>query len=380
MLGAAEQSQAARGALERSAARSPELAGHLALRAMAGFGHGLTRSRPFRVARGTRIERVRLRLRSAPRQTRPAAGHWRCWARLEAHGTRVHGKDSPHRTLRSCTGSPARTVVWFAAMRLRAALPTVAAVVVLAGGCRPRVPPPDLALDPARLLAQVQQVAASIQRVQGEARLEVRSARGTGGVRQFAAAERPDRVHLEELDFFGNPAAVLVTSGGRFWLYDSRARTLYRGAATPANLSRIVPVPISAEDLVSVLLGTAPILEGGVPVTAAPDHARLRLELRREDILEELWIGEKALVEKAERKVAGGAGPGSWEVEFSAHRERGGGWFPGLVSLRSAPAHVEVGLTWTEVEVNGELDPRLFEPPAPKGARVVDVGEGGEGW
>ncbi len=262
-------------------------------------------------------------------------------------------------------------------MRLRAALPAACAALV-AIGCPRRVPPPDLSLDPARLLVQVQQTAAAVQRVQGETHLDVRSARGTGGIRQFAAAERPDRVHLEELDFFGNPAAVLVTSGGRFWLYDSRSGTLYRGAATPANLSRLVPVPISAQDLVSVLLGTAPLLEGGVPVSAVPDHARLRLELRREDVLEDVWVGEKALVEKAERKVAGGAGPGSWEVEFSAHRERGGALFPGLVSLRSAPAHVEVGLTWTEVEVNGQLDPRLFEPPAPRGARVVDVGDGGD--
>ncbi len=264
-------------------------------------------------------------------------------------------------------------------MRLRAALPVLACAALAATGCPRRVPPPDLSLDPARLLAQVEQTAAAVQRVQGEAHLDVQSARGSGGIRQFAAAERPDRVHLEELDFFGNPAAVLVTSGGRFWLYDSRSRTLYRGAATPANLSRLVPVPISAEELVSVLLGSAPLLAGGVPASAVPDHARVRLEVRREDVLEEVWVGAQAVVEKAERKVAGGAGPGSWEVEFSAHRERGGAWFPGLVSLRSEPAHVQVGLTWTEVEVNGELDPRLFEPPAPKGARVVDVGEGGEG-
>lgn len=274
-------------------------------------------------------------------------------------------------------GGPKRGLV--TRMRLPAALSGAACAALLAGACRPHVPPPDLSLDPARLLAQVQEAAAPIQRVQGEARLRLQSSQGTAGVRQFAAAERPDRVHLEELDFLGNPAAVLVASGGRFWFYDSRKKTLYRGAATPANLSRLVPLPVSAEDLVSILLGTAPLLDGGEPVDAAQDHARLRLRLQRADVTEDVWVGEKALVERAERKVAGGAGPGSYEVEFSARRERGGGWFPDVVSLRSAPAHVVVGLTWTDVDVNGAVDPKLFDPPAPRGARVVEVGEGWDG-
>ena len=264
-------------------------------------------------------------------------------------------------------------------MRPLAALSAVAAAVLLAAGCRPNVPPPDLSLDPARLLAQVRRTAETVQRVKGEAELHVYSPRGTARIRQFAAAERPDRVHLEELDFWGNPTAVLVTSGGRFWLYDARTSTLYRGAATPANLSRLVPIPISAEDLVAILLGSAPLLAGGDPVGAAPDHARLRLELRRDDLVEELWVGEKALVERADRRAAGAAGPRVWEVEFSAHRERGGSWFPELVSLASDPAQVQLGLAWKDVEVNGDLDARLFDPPAPKGAREVEVGDDGPG-
>ncbi len=261
-------------------------------------------------------------------------------------------------------------------MRLRATLPLAAVAVLLATGCPRRVPPPDLSLDPGQLLAQVRKAQAPLQRVQGETQLRYRSPQGSASIRQFAAAERPDRLHLEELDFFGNPALVLVAAGGHFWLYDARKKILYRGAATPANLSRLVPVPVSAEDLVSILLGTAPLLEDGEPVRAVPDRARLLLELQRADVSEELWIGAQAVVEKAERKVAGGAGPGSYEVEFAAHQERGGAWFPGRVSLRSAPAHVEVDLSWTDVQVNGEPDARLFEPPAPRGARIVDVGEG----
>lgn len=249
----------------------------------------------------------------------------------------------------------------------------LAAAALVGPGCRLRVPPPDLSVDPAQLLVQVEEAQAPIRRVQGETRATLRTPQGVASVRQFVAAERPDRLHLEELDFFGNPAAVLVTAGGRFWFYDGRKQVLYRGAATPANLSRLVPVAISAEELVAILLGGAPVLPGGTPTAVTQDHARLRLRLAGPGGTEDLWVGEKALVEKAEVRQASGVG---YVVEFAGRQSRGGGWFPGGVTLHSPSARIDVELGWSDAEVNGQLDPRLFEPLAPKGARVVEVGEG----
>jgi len=264
-------------------------------------------------------------------------------------------------------------------MRPRAALAGAGCLALLATGCPRRTPPPDLSLEPARLLAQVREAQAPLLRVKGEARLRVKSPGGSGTVRQLAAAERPDRVYLAELDFLGNPAAVLVASGGRFWLYDARAGVLYRGAATPANLARLVPLPLSAEELAAILLGSAPLLAGGTPVSATADGGTVRLRLEEGAVSEDLWVGEHAAVEKAFRAVGTGAGPGSYELSFSSRTERGGGWFPGEMSLRSSPAGVSVELFWTEVEVNGALDPRLFGPPASRGARIVELSDDGGG-
>jgi len=263
-------------------------------------------------------------------------------------------------------------------MRLRAAVGPALFLAYLLG-CAPRTPPPDLSLDPARLLAQVEEAQAPSVRVKGEARLRVRSPRGSGTLRQFAAAERPDRVHLEELDALGNPAAVLVASGGRFWLYDARAGVVYRGAATGANLARLVPLPLSAGELASILLGSAPLLSAGTPLSATADGATVRLVLGEGEVTEVLWVGAHAAVERASRTAGALAGALSYELSFSARTEQGGAFFPGEVSLRSDPAHVAVELSWTEVEVNGALDPSLFSPPAPLGARIVEVSEGGDG-
>lgn len=258
-------------------------------------------------------------------------------------------------------------------MRLRAALPLCAAL--LSGACIPRRPPPDLSLDPVQLASQVRAAQAPLLRVEGEMRLHLEAPR-SAVLRQFAAAELPDRVHLEALDFFGNPAAVLVTAGGRFSLYEAEKKILYRGAATPENLARLVPVPMTADVLAAMLLGTAP-LPAGAPASVEPDGAQLRLRYEEGGAILDFWIGEHALVEKMVRSVPADPAAG-YQVEFWGHTRRGGGWFPGTVALRGDRGRVRLAIKWTQVEVNGPADPGLFAPPAPKGARIVDV-DAGEG-
>jgi hypothetical protein len=250
------------------------------------------------------------------------------------------------------------------------------ALVLLATACAclPPPKPPDLGADPAAALAQVQAGQAAVQRVQGEARTRVRSPQGGGSVRQFLAAEKPDRLHLEVLDFFGNPALVLVTGDGRFALLDARQKVLYRGRATPANLARLVPLPLPAEDLVTLVCGGAPLLAGR-PVQLATQGSNVVLTVEGDGTVERLRLGEGARVEQADREVAGGAGPGSYTVKLGDRTRRAGLWFPDRVELRSDPARVQFGLEWTEVELNGALDPKLFELAPPRGARVVEVGE-----
>ena len=79
-------------------------------------------------------------------------------------------------------------------------------------GC-PRLQAPNLSRDPDALLDQVAAGQRRVQRVSGRARVKVSSPSLSGTVSELIAAEKPDRVHLETLDFFGNPAAVLVAAG-----------------------------------------------------------------------------------------------------------------------------------------------------------------------
>ncbi len=248
--------------------------------------------------------------------------------------------------------------------------------LAVAAACARRAPPPDLSPDPVALLAAVERAQARVERVSGEVRVKIRSPDGDGTVTQFVAAERPDRVRLDALDFFGNPAAVLVADGGRFALLDLRKGIFYRGAASPENLARLLPLAIPAEELVLLLCGAAPITAGR-PTAVEPGDGVLRLTVEGADRVQRLDVGAGAVVHASTVVHLPGRppAPGLYDVTFDRFRERAGRPFPGVVRLAARGAGVRIDLTWKEIEVNAVLPEGSFALAPPAGARIVDLDE-----
>lgn len=246
--------------------------------------------------------------------------------------------------------------------------------LLIAAACARRAPPPDLSADPAVLLAEVARTQARVDRVRGEARARSESPRGDGTVKLLVVAERPDRLRLDALDFFGNPAAVLVADGGRFALLDLREGTYYRGAASPENLARLLPLAIPAEELVTLLCGAAPIAAGR-PTAVAPGDGVLRLTVEAEDRVQRLDVGAGAAVHASTITARPGLPPppATYDLTFDRFRERAGRSFPGVVRLAAPGAGVTLELSWKEIEVNAVLPEGSFNLPPPPGARIIDL-------
>jgi hypothetical protein len=247
-------------------------------------------------------------------------------------------------------------------------------LIAASAGCARRVPPPDLSPDPTELLAQVERTQARVERVRGEARVKVESPGGSGTVTQFLVAERPDRLRLDALDFFGNPAAALVADGGRFALLDLREGVYYEGAATPENLARLVPLPIPAADLVTLLCGGIPILRAAA-ASVEPGDGVLRLVLEGEDRVQRLDVGAGAAVHASTISALAGREPPPlrYDVVFERFTVRAGRPFPGTLKLEAPASGVRLRLSWKEIEVNGVLPEGTFTLAPPPGARIVDL-------
>ncbi len=258
--------------------------------------------------------------------------------------------------------------------RSRLARLAAPAAVAFLAGCPPRAPPPDLSLDPAELAGQVLQAQARTRSVRGEVRVRIESAEMSGTVPALVAAEKPDRVLVQTLDFFGNTVSVLAAAEGKLTLYDARAKVVYRGAATPENLARLVPLPLSPTALVEILCGSAPLLSGE-PVSAEPGRGYVTLRISAGGRTQDLRVGAGADVLRASLRVGGKMGPGSYDLEFGAFDGLEGLHFPAEVSLSADVPRVRMKLAWRDAERNAPLDRKVFTPRIPAGVRAVELSD-----
>jgi hypothetical protein len=244
-----------------------------------------------------------------------------------------------------------------------------------------RAPPADLARDPRTLLAEVRSEQDKVKRVRGRARVSIHSPRASGSANEWIAAEKPDRVHLETLDFFGNVAAALVADGRRFALYDARTATFYRGEPTPENISRLLPVALAADELASILCGSAPILRGD-PLSVEVKDGLLYLTIASADRAQRLAIGEQAAIERAfVRRIARAAGgleeaAPIYDLDLSHFRSLGTARFPVEARLDAPLDKARIELSWSDVELNGPPQEALFHLEPPKGAKIVELSPG----
>jgi hypothetical protein len=246
------------------------------------------------------------------------------------------------------------------------------ALILGAAACT-RVPPPDLSPDPEVLRSQVRATQDRVRSCRGSARVGVSSPEASGSLDAWLAAEKPDRVRVELLDFFGNTAAVLVAGDGRFSLYDPRAGTLYRGEDTPENLRRLLPVPLGARELASLVCGSVPLLPGGT-TSVRPGDGVMLLDIASPAGRQSLRIGAEATIRSASTEpLQGSTSP--WSASFDVFRHRGGAVVPTDAELQGEGATVT--LHWKEdLEVNPPAAPAAFRLEPPQGARVVDLPAG----
>jgi hypothetical protein len=218
------------------------------------------------------------------------------------------------------------------------------------------------------LLKRVEFAEAQVTSINGDAKLVIDSPQGKGAVDLFLAVAQPASLHIEQLDFFGRPQAVMMTDGTAFGLFqDGR---FMRGPATPENLSRLLPVVIPPQELAAVLLGRAPRIAHESLAMRFDDRTQhFVLTLKRGAAVQTLEISPPSY-----RVVHSSAqGFDAYEINFSDITEQNGVMLVKSVTLTAASAKTKLELTLKTVTLNEEPDPSMFVPEAPPDVPVVDV-------
>jgi hypothetical protein len=173
------------------------------------------------------------------------------------------------------TARPHRAGAALLASRSFAVLLAALALAVLCG-CPAAVVRPDQPWQDAEAALRAH---ASMRRrltsLRGEARVDQRGEDG-GRVRGTVVllVQRPDRVRFDAMTQFG-PAAVLTSDGARFAFADFRERRYLHGPTCPENIGRLLGIPLSGEQVGTLLLGGTPRIvasASAIEVDAATGH------------------------------------------------------------------------------------------------------------
>jgi hypothetical protein len=226
---------------------------------------------------------------------------------------------------------------------------------------------------PADILARVQAAEGMVRSIKADARLELESPNGGGGAGAFVSALRPTFVYLEFQDLLGKPQATLTTNGERFGTFQGSEGRYYRGPASPVNVSRLLPLELPAEDIVRLLLGEVPKLEG-VPDKVELDDAvgAYRLSWTAGPQTQTIWVSPKTFrVLKSERQGT----PDAYSVDLEDFLEATKLAFPRDITVRAPQKKTRVRLRYKSrsMELNGSVEPSMFDLTAPEGVPVVEV-------
>jgi outer membrane lipoprotein-sorting protein len=131
-------------------------------------------------------------------------------------------------------------------------------------------PPADAYQDAETLLQQMKEKRASIRsfRIAGSIdHVQKQRVRG----KAFIFARLPHHLRIDILSPFGNTLSVLTADEKRFGLSDYKVGRFFSGAPSPCNVARFAGIPLPPEDMIAILIGQVPLMDGSREITWDPE-------------------------------------------------------------------------------------------------------------
>ena len=260
---------------------------------------------------------------------------------------------------------------------MRTALWLAAAAALALTGCVKRIEfgPEGRIDDPEALLRLVEAAESRVITLSGDSKMRANTPQGRGAFSMFVALSRPAFIHLEPLDFFGKPQAVLGVNGDRFGLYSAQENKFFQGPASPENVSRFLPIVLPAAELVAIMLGAAPRIPHETASLRVDDAcACYELTLTHGPVTQQLKVHPR-YYRVLESRIRGAPG---YDLAFEDLADYGKIAFPRRLILRAETAKVELDLRYTQVTLNESPDLTLFDLEPPEGVPVVEVDASGQ--
>lgn len=275
-------------------------------------------------------------------------------------------------------------------MKTLPVLAVVATVLVLVVGCSGGTCPAVRFPTASAAVQSYGAMRAQARVIRAEARVDRRDAEGRirGTVLMFI--ERPDRVRFDAMTQLG-PAAVLTSDGQTFALTDLRDDRFYVGPTCPANIERLIGLPLAGDQVTLLLLGETPRIEA-VSEEIACDEGTYRIALRdaagrTQQIDLEVLADDAAQAPERQRmrlrrtEVHAPDGALEWRVGWDDYQlatdpgsgAAGGVWMPHRIRFEQPSRGIDTLVRFESIDLNVEVPTDAFVQQPREGLAVETV-------
>lgn len=145
------------------------------------------------------------------------------------------------------------------------------------------------------LMSQVKQKSNKVTTLEGRAKLRLYNKKNKRTTfRVVFQLKRPNFLHMQVIAALQQPALIVTSDGKEFAVHNLLQKQFIKGPAhrLPEFIQSFLPLPLSLEQLVPVLLGEVPILKSGTPIFRQPAKGSdiAKLELKTKEHQQKLWI------------------------------------------------------------------------------------------
>lgn len=262
-------------------------------------------------------------------------------------------------------------------MRTRTVLPLLAA---LCAGCSS--PPPRYPItDPAVALAAVRARDARVHQLRAHGSAEHYGAQGRLRGEVFVFVNRPSHMRVDTRAF-GTTVSTVVSDGATLSLSDMQAGRFYTGPARPCVAAQLLGIPLEAAEVVAVLAGGPPLLDGRAQIAWRDGHYVLDIA-GAHDAAEALHLELTDAEREGARPDAQHPRPVRAELRdrqgvravltFEDYADVDGVPFPRRVRVVMDRDHVDLTVRYREVTLDPELPDDVFDTAAPPAMETVPV-------
>lgn len=264
-----------------------------------------------------------------------------------------------------------RRPIWFAVARQGLSFLLILGGLSLASnGCAPRAPllePVDLPVTPVVERLEARRASLLSFRAAGTIRVEGAGRQWSG--RALLLAERPRRLRLELLSFFGQPVLYVVSDGNEVvtWAPGQQAS---RGFALGRVIQAFSSIPLGDEEVMLLLAGCAPEFRYREAQLLRDVQERayvLQLEDPSRGELERLWLEDDAATIRRLERLQGEKS--RLDAVFSGFTNAEGFTYPQEVRIETAG--LQLAVRYQTFTANDTLPDEVFHLELPPGVEVL---------